>query len=450
MLVVAALGYGIYLAYVSSALVNSRYLVAIGVGALAARLVCQWLGAYDEGMVFRPALCANRILGGLAITFGLLLTAAFALKISSDFSRVWLVSWFLSSTAGLMLGRLVVWAFIRQAIHEGRFGLRSIILGASPQGQCLAAYLRDLRDPSIRLLGFVDDRATRTTETDGSLEILGDTDELVQMIRRGEVDQVFLALPWTARERLRDIAIRLSELPVHIRLAPDLAGFEFSGTPPALVAGLPMLQLFDRPISGWSYVLKRAEDLLIAVFGLIFSGPFLAVIALAVKLDSPGPVFFRQTRRGFNRNLIEIWKFRTMYVDRSDADCEVQTRARDPRVTRMGRLLRRTSLDELPQLFNVLRGEMSIVGPRPHALATKAAGFPFEEVVNRYASRHRVKPGLTGWAQIHGWRGETDTVEKIRKRVECDLYYIENWSLWLDLWIILKTLPLLLGDQRAY
>ena len=450
MVIVAALGYAIYLIYVAPYLFNSRYFAAIGGGVLCTRLVLHWLGAYDEGVAFKPALHASRVFTGLLISFGILLATAFALKISDHFSRV---CWCPGSFPARRSWSWDDWRFASSSVRPfTRVGsaCAASFSESARRGSLWRPISPDLRDPSVRLLGFIEDRGTRQPEPQPGQEVLGGMEDLVGMIRRGEVDQVFLALPWTARERLRDIALRLSELPVHIRLAPDLAGFEFAGNSAVQVAGLPMVRLFDRPISGWNHVLKRLEDLSFATFGLILTGPLMVFVALAIKLDSPGPILFRQTRRGFNDNLFEVLKFRTMYTERSDADGAVQTKSDDPRVTRVGWLLRRMSLDELPQIFNVLRGDMSIVGPRPHALETKAAGFLFEEVVNRYASRHRVKPGITGWAQINGWRGETDTVEKIRKRVECDLYYIENWSLWLDLWIIVKTVPLMLGDRRAY
>ena len=176
----------------------------------------------------------------------------------------------------------------------------------------------------------------------------------------------------------------------------------------------------------------------------------MAAIALAIKFDSPGRVLFKQKRQGFNNNPFEVWKFRTMHAHLEKPDCIVQVTKDDPRVTRRGRFLRRTSLDELPQLFNVLRGEMSIVGPRPHAAATKAQGHLFEDIVDSYAARHRVNPGITGWAQVNGWRGETNTVEDIQKRVEHDLYYIDNWSIWLDLVIVARTTGALFRHEKAY
>jgi exopolysaccharide biosynthesis polyprenyl glycosylphosphotransferase len=233
-------------------------------------------------------------------------------------------------------------------------------------------------------------------------------------------------------------------------LSANAAGIRFSPDIYRYVGNIPLLSVFKKPMTDWDYVVKAVEDRVVAILSLAISLPLIIIIAIAIKLDSPGHVFFRQRRHGFNNELIEVWKFRTMYEEMEDPDCTVQTSRNDSRVTRVGAFLRRTSLDELPQLFNVLKGEMSIVGPRPHALETKAEGRFFWEVVDTYAARHKVKPGITGWAQVNGWRGETDTAEKIRRRVDYDLYYIENWSLWLDIWIIIKSWPIVFHDTRAY
>jgi exopolysaccharide biosynthesis polyprenyl glycosylphosphotransferase len=192
------------------------------------------------------------------------------------------------------------------------------------------------------------------------------------------------------------------------------------------------------------------EDQLLAITALVLTAPLLLLIAVAIKLDSSGPVFFKQKRFGFNDSVIQVWKFRSMRTECTDARAEVPTTKDDPRVTRVGRILRKSSLDELPQLINVVRGEMSVVGPRPHVIAGKARGQLYQDVVNCYAGRHKVKPGITGWAQVNGWRGETDTIEKIRKRVEHDMYYINNWSPWLDLYIILRTIRAVFCAENAY
>ena len=259
-----------------------------------------------------------------------------------------------------------------------------------------------------------------------------------------------MALPWQETERIRAAAYRLALHPVTVCLAPGLSNFDFPGRTYVQISGVPMLQLYNRPFSGWPRIVKGIEDRVVAVGLLFVLAPLLAFIALAIKIDSPGPVLFRQKRYGFNNRPIEIFKFRSM---KTDADAEPtkleQATRSDPRVTRVGRFIRRTSLDELPQLLNVLRGDMSVVGPRPHAAEASVEGNPLEEVVERYAARHRVKPGITGWAQVNGLRGEFDT-EKLRKRVDYDLYYIDNWSVWLDLIVIARSVAIVFSDKEAY
>jgi exopolysaccharide biosynthesis polyprenyl glycosylphosphotransferase len=240
-------------------------------------------------------------------------------------------------------------------------------------------------------------------------------------------------------------------LPIDIRLSAHMAKLRLRPRAYSYIGSVPVLDLFDKPIADWDLVMKWIFDKVVGVSMLILLSPLLLVTALAVKLDSRGPVLFRQKRFGFNNDLVEVFKFRSMYVDQLDQGATKLVTKGDPRVTRVGRLIRKTSLDELPQLLNVVfYGNLSLVGPRPHALQAKAADRLYDQVVDGYFARHRVKPGITGWAQIHGWRGETDTQEKIQKRVEHDLYYIENWSLLLDLWIILKTPLSLLANKNAY
>jgi exopolysaccharide biosynthesis polyprenyl glycosylphosphotransferase len=211
-----------------------------------------------------------------------------------------------------------------------------------------------------------------------------------------------------------------------------------------------MIDLYDKPIADWGTVAKWLFDKTLGILALAMFAPVMVAIAVAIKLDSRGPVLFRQKRYGFNNELIEICKFRSMYTDRCDANADRLVTKADDRVTRVGRFLRKTSLDELPQLLNVIKGELSLVGPRPHALSAKAADRLYGEVVAGYFARHKVKPGITGWAQINGWRGETDTPEKIQRRVDHDIYYIENWSVLLDLYILLCTPLSLLRAENAY
>ena len=212
-----------------------------------------------------------------------------------------------------------------------------------------------------------------------------------------------------------------------------------------------MLDLFDKPIADWDIVIKQAFDKSVGALALLMLAPVFAATALAIKLDSRGPVLFKQKRYGFNNELVEVYKFRSMYVDRLDPTAAQLVTRDDPRVTRVGRFIRKTSIDELPQLINVVfKGDLSLVGPRPHAIHAKAADRQYDEVVDGYFARHKVKPGITGWAQVNGWRGETDTQEKIQQRVEHDLYYIENWSILLDLYILAITPMSLLKSGNAY
>jgi exopolysaccharide biosynthesis polyprenyl glycosylphosphotransferase len=240
-------------------------------------------------------------------------------------------------------------------------------------------------------------------------------------------------------------------LPIDIRLSAHSSKLRLRPRSYSYIGSVPVLDVFDRPIADWSLVVKWLFDRVVGAILVLILSPVLLAAAIAVKLDSRGPVLFRQKRYGFNNELIEVLKFRSMYVDQSDAAASKLVTKDDPRVTRVGRILRKTSIDELPQLFNVVfRGDLSLVGPRPHALQAKAENRLYDQVVDGYFARHRVKPGITGWAQVNGWRGETDTEEKLQRRVEHDLHYIENWSVFLDLYILAATPFALLRTDNAY
>lgn len=427
-----------------------RYYSTVAIGVVFVAALFHILKIYTRDYVFSRRLRFDRVLLAWVAVASALIIVAFGLKISGQYSRMWAGTWFVSTAVLLVFGRAVFSRWARSWSEAGRFADRTIIVGAGEQGQKLAARLREDGEHQTRVVGFVDDRRTRLCQGADRDQLLGNTDDLIQYIRGGLIDQVFVALPWSAEERVNTIVHSLALTPVRIHLAPDLAGFEFPDRTYDRIAGVSMLRLFDRPLTGGSHVIKMAEDRILGLLFSIFLAPLMLLIAIAIKLDSRGPVLFKQLRLGFNNAQFEVWKFRTMFVDMSDADGAVQTTKHDTRVTRVGAFLRKSSLDELPQFLNVLAGNMSIVGPRPHALGTKAEGHLFEHVVDRYAARHKVKPGITGWAQVNGWRGETDTIEKIRHRVEHDLYYIDNWSLWLDLRIMLKTAVVMLRDDNAY
>jgi Undecaprenyl-phosphate glucose phosphotransferase len=314
--------------------------------------------------------------------------------------------------------------------------------------------LRELdSDPEsdIRICGVFDDRADgRVTRTVGGFPRLGTSDDLIQFSRDRQVDLLIMALPLAADARLKQLVRRLNVLPLDIRLAGHSSELKLRPRAYSYIGSVPFLDLHDRPIAGWSNATKSLFDRSIAAVALLAAAPIMLAIACAVRLDSKGPIFFKQKRYGFNNELIEVLKFRSMYVAVQDSNAERLVTMHDARVTRVGRFLRKSSLDELPQLFNVLMGSLSLVGPRPHAMQAKAADTLYPDVVDGYFGRHKVKPGITGWAQINGWRGETDTPEKIQKRVEHDMYYIENWSLMFDIVILARTPFALLDTRNAY
>ncbi len=361
-----------------------------------------------------------------------------------------MVSWFFGGATLLFVTRLLVSDWAQRRIREGVLAERVVINGAGEEGQRFAAHLDKFDQPCIKALGFVDDRKSRVPSESHGYALLGDREYLLNMIRSDLVDQVYVALPWSAQARLTELINQLAVTPVQVFLVAEPPSFEFASQTFKFVGKVPVLEVFNRPLTSWSYLIKGIEDRLIALLILLFVAPLMTLIALAIKIDSPGPVLFRQERYGFNNNQIEVLKFRTMYNDENASKVMRQATRFDPRITRIGRFLRKSSLDELPQLLNVLRGDMSIVGPRPHAVEHTYRGRKFDDIIHRYAARHRVKPGITGWAQVNGWRGETDTVEKLQKRVEYDLYYVENWSVWFDLWIIVRTIFVIYRDDNAY
>lgn len=450
-LVVGFVDYCIYVIYLTNAEFSSPYFVGIFMGAATACLLFHYFGAYKEECLVSKMHAVQRILAAWAITFAILLFIAFALKISDYFSRVWAVTWFVIAGSLLITARICLSEWIQRRAVEGVLVERSIIFGAGELGQQFADQIRNFDDPFVKVIGFIDDRATRVPRSSKGFRTLGNSTTLLNLIRANMVDHVFIALPLDARHRVKQVIDQLAQMPVRVSLVSSPLGFDIPIHAIKYINKAPTFLVFDQPLTGWSNLGKWLEDRLIAITILIFIAPLMAAIAIAIKIDSEGPVFFRQKRYGFNNNPIEVWKFRTMYVGDPTGMSDFQQATKDdPRITPVGRFLRRSSLDELPQFFNVLLGNMSIVGPRPHAVAHTHKGLQFEEIIEHYAARHRVKPGITGWAQVNGWRGETDTIEKLKKRVEYDLYYIENWSIFFDIWIIFKTIILILKDRNAY
>jgi polysaccharide biosynthesis protein PslA len=269
-------------------------------------------------------------------------------------------------------------------------------------------------------------------------------------VRDGIVRTVFIVLSTADADAADPLLAKLAAFPVAVRIVPDITAIAARSCGISLEAGLPVLHISDPPLSPAAAFAKRMEDIVLSSLLLLAAGPIMLLASIAIKLESRGPVLFCQPRHGLNGSPIVVFKFRTMYQHLEDRLASRQTSRGDPRITRVGAVLRRHSLDELPQLINVLVGTLSLVGPRPHAPATTAGGLSLELAVTNYMARHRIKPGITGWAQVSGCRGNLDTVEKAVRRVEHDLYYIENWSLFLDLWIIVRTIGVVLHDDDAF
>ncbi len=341
--------------------------------------------------------------------------------------------------------RFITYNMVVSNARKGSFVRRVAIVGAGDNGQRLIRALRQRKEPWTEIVGIFEDRMTRLSGQVHGYEIHGTVEDLITYARKYRIDEIIVALPWSAEQRLLDILNVLKVIPANVRLAPDTIGHHFLNQGFGRVDGVPVLNVFKKPIGGWGSLLKRAEDLILGSIIVLAVAPIMLAAAIAIRIESPGPILFRQNRYGYNNKLIAVYKFRSMYHELRDENCERQTTKDDPRITRVGNFLRRTSIDELPQLLNVIKGDMSLVGPRPHAVNTRAAGRLFQEVVTEYAVRHKVKPGITGWAQVNGWRGETDTEEKIRRRVDCDLYYMENWSLFLDIEIFFRTFMVVVG-----
>jgi Undecaprenyl-phosphate glucose phosphotransferase len=373
----------------------------------------------------------------------------FVFKISDGFSRLWLIFWTCASATMLSGMRLVSGFTANKLMLTGVLTKNFVIVGASELGQRLARRLDD-ESAGMLLLGLFDQRnRVRVARGAGADIPVQEFPALYGLLSRGLVDEVIITIPPHARDRIMELSALFHPFPVSLCvLAPE--GFEHLRILDNCRYGdVNTLRVMNKPMDEVAVIIKWVEDKVIAFCCLLLVLPLMLLATLAIKLDSRGPVFFKQKRVGANNRSFELLKFRSMYVEQADPLGSQLTRASDPRITRVGRFLRRTSVDELPQLINVLRGDMSLVGPRPHPLAANAAGVEYARAVDKYLIRHRVKPGITGWAQVNGWRGETVTIEQIRQRVDHDLYYVDNWSLAFDLLILVRTVFTVASQRNA-
>ena len=377
-----------------------------------------------------------------------LLGVGLVTQYNARFSYASKLIWIVTTPAAIATARIVLRKIQQRLRARGFNSRRYAVCGVNELGIQLARNIQAAPEMGLRLKGFFDDRpGARTAGLPREAgQRVGDLDELVQRARRGTIDIVYITFPMRAEERIRDLLVRLADTTASVYIVPDFFVFELLYARWTNINGLPAVSVFENPLYGVDGLSKRSVDLLLGSVALAFVAVPMLVVGAMIKLTSPGPVFFRQRRYGLDGRVIQVWKFRTMTCCDNGAQVTQATRD-DERVTRVGRFLRRTSLDELPQLLNVLEGSMSLVGPRPHA---SVHNEQYRELIDGYMLRHKVKPGITGLAQVNGHRGETETLDKMEQRVACDHQYIRDWSFWMDVKILAKTLLVVVSQRNAY
>ncbi|KQT86315.1 undecaprenyl-phosphate glucose phosphotransferase [Aurantimonas sp. Leaf443] len=449
----AALGYGLFLGYVGDGgPLDASYLTIILLGSVLGVVALGLSDCYEMRLLRSRLPQLWRMAVAWAGALSMVSFVLFFLYNNSTYSRVWLGAWLLGGIALLALARLTLRSFIARWARNGVMERRAVIVGGGKAAESLIRNLEMQPGSDIRICGIFDDRDDRRSPPlVAGYPKLGTIRELVEFARLARIDMLIVTLPLSAETRVLALLKELWVLPLDIRMSALSASLRFRPRSYSFVGQVPMLDVFDRPLADWDGIAKRAFDLVVASAAIVVLSPILAAAAIAIKLDSRGPVFFRQKRHGFNNQIVDVYKFRSLYHEMCDPLARRLVTKNDSRVTRVGRFIRKTSIDELPQLINVVKGELSLVGPRPHAVhAVSSMNETFTEIVDGYFGRHKVKPGITGWAQINGWRGEIDQPEKLRQRCEHDLYYIENWSLLLDIYILAMTPISLLRTESAY
>ncbi|WP_411819752.1 undecaprenyl-phosphate glucose phosphotransferase [Hyphococcus formosus] len=421
-----------------------QYAAAGIMGATAVTALMRRDGYYEYDVIATSEFAVRAVVSRWALTLLGLLAFGFALKISDNFSRVWLAAWSVTALTSVISIRLVAGVCVRRLSRDGGvFARRIAIVGATSLGKKFAD--QAVTSPTgISIVGIYDSGLSDSGDTNRS-SIKGDLDDLAVAARNGEIDDIVIAVPRAAPEDMGRLIRRLSILPVSIAICPNIHWLDHLGGAVSEVGGVRVLSLYRRPLDGWGGILKTVEDYVFGLIALILLAPIMLVIAIAIKIQGKGPILFAQKRHGFNNAVFKVYKFRTMTVA-EDGETVTQAKVGDSRITPLGGFLRRYSLDELPQIFNVIRGEMSLVGPRPHALAHN---HQYAQAIENYSGRHKVKPGITGWAQVNGFRGETSENEQMADRVRYDLAYIDNWSLWFDAKILILTIKAVVFPTNA-
>ncbi|MDP2834226.1 MAG: undecaprenyl-phosphate glucose phosphotransferase [Pseudomonadota bacterium] len=439
--VIAASAWGAHGYYLGTGSPPMAYLVAIGIGLALTAWVFPHFAVYEPWRGASVVEEVRRVSVAWGAVLFLMFAFAFATKSSAEFSRVWIALWAVSGWTCLVAERVALRAGVRW-VHKAGYNLqRIVIVGSTELGAEIA--LRIARAPwaGLHVEGFYTDETERPANL-GS-PVLGTLGDLPTHLEQGGIDQVWIAMALKEEDRVRHILHDLRHSTVEIRFVPDIFGLRLINHSVTEIAGLPVLNLSSSPMRGTNRLVKVIEDKLIASLILLLVSPLLLVLSIGVKLSSPGPVFYRQERVGWNGRPFMMLKFRSMPVDVEAGSGPVWAKSHETRATPLGAFIRRTSLDELPQFFNVLKGDMAIVGPRPERPVFVEK---FKDEIPDYMKKHLVKAGITGWAQVNGWRGDTD----LAKRIEYDLYYIEHWSLWFDLGIILMTLFKGFVHKNAY
>lgn len=421
------------------------YFVACSIGCLAFLLSAENVKLYRSWRMSAFSTQIGLMLFSWACAVLTLFLAGYASNTLAYYDRALILLWVIVTPLVMLSWRLFMKALKAHMRAKGRNTRSAIIIGITDDGVNLAKEFERERSLGVVVKGFFDDRSDGRIE-DLATARMGSVADALRIARQGEVDQVYIAMPLSAQGRIHQYLEEFSDTTATTYLVPNFFVYNLMCARWSMAGDVPTLSVFDTPFSGPNAWLKRAEDIIIASAIVLFISPLLMLIATGVKLSSSGPVLFKQDRYGLDGRKIKVWKFRSMSVQENGIDV-VQATKNDPRVTPFGAFLRRTSLDELPQFFNVLQGDMSVVGPRPHAVAHNEQ---YRNTVSRYMLRHKVKPGITGWAQINGYRGETDVLEKMEKRVEFDLDYIHKWSLWMDIKIVLLTVAKGFVSKTAY
>ncbi|MBI1247551.1 undecaprenyl-phosphate glucose phosphotransferase [bacterium] len=421
----------------------------VGLAALAIfYVVAEFTGVYRN---WRGVSTEREVRCGAltwAISLALLVVVSTVLRFEHPLHRYTLVWWFLITPMLLTISRMIIRTILRWLLAHGINQQGVAIVGVNELGIQLAENIHDSPDLGMKIIGFYDDRpGSRLPEIPQEVGTrVGNLSDLVEAARSGQIQRIYITFPMRAESRIRNVLNHLGDSTASVYIVPDFFVFEMLHSRWTDIRGLPVVSVYENPLLGVDGILKRVSDIVLASFVLLLLAIPMALVALLVKLTSKGPIFFRQRRYGLDGQEILVWKFRSMTVCEDGPEVK-QAQKNDCRLTPIGGFLRASSIDELPQLFNVITGSMSLVGPRPHA---SAHNEQYRKLIHHYMLRHKVKPGITGLAQVRGWRGETDTVEKMERRVQCDHEYIRTWSLWLDLKILFETVFVVLGRKNAY